>query len=59
LIRRAGELEGIGAHRPHLSRLVIDKFMTGGGRTVVSQLSFLVASAIFAASGRTSTKYTK
>jgi hypothetical protein len=25
--------------------------MTSGGRTVVSQLSFLVASAIFAASG--------
>jgi hypothetical protein len=49
-------MEIFGAHRPHLSRLVIDKFMTGGDRTVVSQLSFLVASAIFAASGRRSTK---
>jgi hypothetical protein len=44
------------ARTPHLSRLVVDKFMTGGDRTVVSQLSFLVASAIFAASGRRRTK---
>jgi hypothetical protein len=49
-------MENFSAHRPHLSRLVVDKFMTGGGRTVVSQLSFWVASAIFAASGRRSTK---
>jgi hypothetical protein len=49
-------MEVFGAHRPHLSRLAVDKFMTGGDRTVVSQLSFLVASAIFAASGRRSTK---
>jgi len=49
-------MEIFGAHRPHLSRLVVDKFMTGGEQTVVSQLSFLVASAIFAASGRRRTK---
>src|SRR5467141_4815912 len=41
---------------PHLSRLVVDKFTTDGDRTVVSQLSFLVARAIFAASGRRRTK---
>jgi hypothetical protein len=52
----SGRDGNFGAHRPHLSRLVVDKFMTGGGRTVVSQLSFLVASAIFAASGRRTTK---
>jgi len=49
-------MEIFGAHRPHLSRLAVDKFMTGGDRTVVSQLSSLVASAIFAASGRRSTE---
>jgi hypothetical protein len=52
----SGRDGNFGAHRPHLSRLVIDKFMTGGGRTFVSQLSFSVASAIFAASGRRTTK---